>query len=166
MELKTMSLKIQNWIQKVISHLVLHHETLALAESCTGGILSSFITNEPGVSEIFQGSVVSYSNQAKEDLLGVKKETLTTFGAVSLQTALEMALGARLKLHSDWSVAITGIAGPSGGTPEKPVGTVCFAVAGPQVVVKDQQLFMGDRQQIREQSAEYALFLLHKELSR
>ncbi len=135
--------------------------TMSFAESCTGGRLSALITELAGVSDVFLGSVVSYSNEAKVNLLGVRREALETEGAVSELVAGQMAQGVREKLKSEWSVAITGIAGPSGGTSAKPVGTVCLAVSGPQFVATQRKLFSGSRIEIQNQSAEFAMkFLL------
>lgn len=135
--------------------------TMSFAESCTGGRLSALITELAGVSDVFLGSVVSYSNEAKVNLLGVRREALETEGAVSELVAGQMAQGVREKLKSEWSVAITGIAGPSGGTSAKPVGTVCLAVSGPQFVATQRKLFSGSRIEIQNQSAESAMkFLL------
>jgi nicotinamide-nucleotide amidase len=105
-------------------------KTLALAESCSGGYVSHLVTTVPGSSDYFQGSVVPYHNQFKENILGVKSETLASFGAVSEQTAMEMAEGVRRIFGSDFGLASTGIAGPDGGSEEKPVGTVWIACAG------------------------------------
>jgi len=104
--------------------------SLATAESCTGGLLSHLLTLVPGSSNVFLGGIISYSNVVKENLLSVKQETIEQFGAVSEQTAIEMAIGVKQKLESTYSIAITGIAGPGGGTEEKPVGTVWIAVSG------------------------------------
>lgn len=126
---------------------------IATAESCTGGGLAYYITNIPHSSEWFERGFVTYSNLAKEELLGVRAETLATFGAVSEQTACEMAEGALKNSSAQISIAITGIAGPTGGSPDKPVGTVWLAWAG--VEMKTQAslyLFSGDRHSIREQS--------------
>ena len=103
--------------------------TLATAESCTGGLIAKRITDVAGCSDVFLGGCVTYANEAKEKLIGVKHETLEAFGAVSEQTAREMARGVRLALGADVGIATTGIAGPGGGTPEKPVGTVYIAVS-------------------------------------
>lgn len=132
--------------------------TVGFAESCTGGLLSATLAAEAGVSDVFMGSVVSYSYEAKMDLLGVDASTLKNEGAVSESVARQMAQGARKQLKVDVSVAITGIAGPTGGTPDKPVGTVCFAVAGPDLaegVIRKH--FSGDRHQIQKASVRFAL---------
>ncbi len=122
---------------------------MGFAESCTGGALSAFLTEQPGVSDIYLGSVVSYSNEAKVDLLGVRRDTLMQEGAVSEAVARQMAQGVRRQLKTDWSVAITGIAGPTGGTPGKPVGTVCFAIAGPNFEESRKEFFSGNRKDIQ-----------------
>lgn len=135
--------------------------TVAFAESCTGGLLSASLTSEAGVSSVYLGSVVSYADQVKLDVLRVQEQTLKQFGAVSVQVAEEMAKGARLILKSDFALSITGIAGPGGATPDKPVGTVCFAVAGPGGFVKvHRALFTGDRNHIQQQSVGQACVLL------
>lgn len=131
---------------------------LVTAESCTGGGLSYGITSIPGSSEWFERGLITYSNLAKMELLGVLKATLHSYGSVSEQTAREMAMGALKNSAADISVAITGIAGPDGGTLDKPVGTVWIAVAGVGKETEAEQfLFTGDRQKIREKSIEEAL---------
>lgn len=102
---------------------------IANAESCTGGLLSKYITDQAGASNVFECGVVSYSGKIKHQLLGVSEETLAAYGEVSAQTAKEMAMGIRCVANSDIGIGITGIAGPGGGTPEKPVGLVYFAIA-------------------------------------
>lgn len=119
--------------------------TLASAESCTGGSIASKLTALAGASSYFKGGIVAYSNEVKECALGVKHSTLEQHGAVSEETVREMAEGVRERLHTDFGVATSGIAGPSGGTPEKPVGTVWIAVAGPQGTITRLKKFGDDR---------------------
>ncbi|UOE99952.1 CinA family protein [Bdellovibrio reynosensis] len=144
-------------LQELIRSLRDQKLTVGFAESCTGGALSAFVTEQPGVSDIFLGSVVSYSNEAKVDLLGVRRDTLMNEGAVSELVARQMAQGVRRQLKTDWSVAITGVAGPSGGTTAKPVGTVCFAIVGPSFEDSRKEIFSGDRKAIQQQSVDYAV---------
>jgi nicotinamide-nucleotide amidase len=120
--------------------------TLAVAESCTGGKIAHFITSNPGSSAYFKGGVVAYSNEIKNKLLDVSSEIIETFGAVSQQVAEAMARGAQKVLNSDYSVATTGIAGPDGGTEEKPVGTVWIAVAGPSGIISKKYIFRHNRE--------------------
>ncbi len=134
--------------------------TLACAESCTGGMIGSRITERSGASSFFLGSAVTYSNESKTRVLGVSEDTLVAHGAVSPETAREMVIGVRSLYGSDTAIAVTGIAGPGGATPDKPVGLVYIAVAdGPRVVVSKNN-FDGDRQSIREQTVSTALDLL------
>lgn len=139
--------------------------TLAVAESCTGGLLAKRLTDTPGASEYFAGGVVAYADAVKRDLLGVRTATLQRYGAVSAETAQEMAEGARARLGSGAALAITGVAGPGGGSEEKPVGTVFLALAGPRGVSALGQRFPGDRTEIRERSAQAALDLLRRTLA-
>ncbi|HWS13585.1 MAG TPA: nicotinamide-nucleotide amidase [Rhodocyclaceae bacterium] len=131
---------------------------LASAESCTGGWVAAAITTIAGSSEWFDRGFVTYSNQAKQDMLGVTPGTLERFGAVSEQTAREMVEGALAHSRADVALAITGIAGPGGGSPAKPVGTVCFAwaIAGQETRTATRH-FAGDRTAVRRQSVEFAL---------
>lgn len=137
-------------------------QTLATAESCTGGLLGSRITDVSGSSEFFVGGVVSYSNALKMSLLGVSESTLREFGAVSEPTARAMAEGARTRLHAHWGIGITGIAGPEGGSPEKPVGLVYIGLADPETTVVKEFKFIGDRQAIKWRAAHSALILLRR----
>jgi nicotinamide-nucleotide amidase len=139
--------------------------TVAVAESCTGGLVCAALTEIPGASEVFEAGYITYSNAAKIDDLGVSEEVVETFGAVSVATAWAMARGALSASNADLAVAITGIAGPGGGTPAKPVGTVVFARAergaDPEQIVADQKLFEEkDRAGVRLQAALCALELL------
>ena len=138
--------------------------TLALAESCTGGLIGHRITSVAGSSDYFLGGVVSYSNEAKVALLGVREEGLVQHGAVSRETARDMALGAQGAFGADLGLAVTGIAGPSGGSPEKPVGTVYIALAMLEEVEVWHFLFHGNREAIKILSAETALDRLRRKL--
>lgn len=138
--------------------------TLATAESCTGGMLASRIIDVPGVSEVFKAGFVTYANEAKQNLIGVKEETLAQFGAVSEQTAREMVLGAMKAAKADMAVATTGIAGPGGGTKEKPVGLVYIACGSADDIVVEKCRFNGSRKEIRQASVEHALGMLYKEI--
>ena len=115
--------------RKIVETLTQKGRTVATAESCTGGAIAAAITAIPGSSAIFKGGIVAYSNEVKANVLGVSEETLATHGAVSEETVLQMAQGARALLKTDYAVATSGSAGPGGGTPEKPVGTVWMAIA-------------------------------------
>ena len=134
--------------------------TCATAESCTGGGIGSAITGVPGSSEVYLGGVVSYSNQVKHEVLGVSSASLETFGVVSPQVAEEMALGARRLTRADIAVSVTGIAGPGGGSAEKPVGLVWFGLATADGVRSEKKLFMGDRASVRAQAVTHALGML------
>lgn len=140
--------------------------TVGFAESCTGGLLSATLAAEAGVSDVFVGSVISYSNSVKVEQLGVSAHALKLEGAVSDRVALSMAQGVRKNLKSDWSVSITGIAGPSGGSSEKPVGTVWFAVVGPQFEEVRKKLFTGSRTEIQKQAVNFAIEFLLEGLKR
>ena len=139
--------------------------TIAVAESCTGGGLSSLLTSQSGASEYFDRGFVTYSNQAKMDMLDVFEHTLDEFGAVSEQVAEQMASGARRHAKTDVSVSITGIAGPTGGSVEKPVGTVCFGFCILDRCFATTQNFKGERVQVVEASINFVLTTLINELS-
>lgn len=132
----------------------------ATAESCTGGGVGAAITAVAGSSEVFAGGVISYSNDVKRNVLGVESATLEKFGAVSSQTAAEMAVGARNLLKVDLAVALTGIAGPSGGTEEKPVGLVWFAIANKNGVRTEKAIFPGNREEVRNAAVLHAIGML------
>lgn len=136
---------------------------ITCAESCTGGLVAAYITEIPGSSSYFDRGFVTYSNQAKHELLGVAWQTLTQWGAVSEQTVREMAIGALEAADADISISISGIAGPDGGTPDKPVGTVWFGWAHRDGrILVEKMHFAGDRQQVRQQAAKYALAAVFK----
>lgn len=132
---------------------------IATAESCTGGLIAERITAIPGSSSVFLGSVVSYANSVKRDVLGVPQQILDYAGAVSHECAKAMAAGARRLLRTDIAVAVTGIAGPDGGTPQKPVGLVYLAVATAKTLKAERHLYKGDRASIRRQASDRALEL-------
>ncbi|MBO5048461.1 MAG: CinA family protein [Clostridia bacterium] len=135
--------------------------TFGTAESCTGGLISAAVTDISGASAVFWGGIVSYDNRVKEHLLGVEHETLVTLGAVSAKTAEQMAVGAVRALSVDFAVSVTGIAGPGGGTPEKPVGLVYIAVASTKgVITVKENHFKGEREEVRRQTVETALSML------
>lgn len=139
-------------------------ETLALAESCTGGLIAKRVTDVPGASSWFPGGVVSYADEAKANLLGVAAATLEAHGAVSEETAREMAEGARARLGATYALAVTGVAGPSGGTPEKPAGTTCFALAEEGRTTSETRSFGGGRGRVRLRASQYALDMLRLRL--
>ena len=134
--------------------------TVALAESCTGGMASDLITDVPGSSSYFLGAVVCYSDRSKIELLGVREGTITYQGAVSEQCALEMAVGVRNRFHSSLGVSVTGIAGPGGERPGKPVGLVYFAVDDGMNFWTERMLFEGDRAAVKRAAADYLIGLL------
>ena len=133
---------------------------LAVAESCTGGLVGHRLTNVPGASDYYLGGVMAYAYEVKARLLGVRWETLDKYGAVSQEVALEMARGVRNALSADIGLSITGIAGPGGGTPEKPVGLTWIGLSALEKEQAWHYHWKGDRQAVKEQSAEEALRLL------
>jgi PncC family amidohydrolase len=148
-------------IEAVIVRLMTgRKQTLALAESCTGGAIANRVTNVAGASAIFLGGVVAYSNGVKQKLLGVRAGTLKQHGAVSEAIAREMAEGARKKFGADFAIAVTGIAGPGGGTKDKPVGTVFIALAGKFGTVAERKLNCFGREKFKETTAQQALEML------
>lgn len=157
--------EVQQLAAKIGDILRDHKLTLSAAESCTGGLLSSYITDVPGSSEYFLGGVVAYAYSAKERLLDVQHETLFEFGAVSRQTALEMAHGARRAFRSDLALGITGIAGPGGGMPDKPVGLVYIALVGRDTECCERYVWDRDRAGNKELSAGAALRMLQDYLT-
>jgi nicotinamide-nucleotide amidase len=146
------------------SALKAHGFMLALAESCTGGLVAQSITNIPGSSTWFDRGFITYSNIAKTEMLCVSNDCLNQHGAVSEQTALEMAHGALTNSHAHVAASITGIAGPGGGSAEIPVGTVWFSIHGPEFEWVEKQVFSGNRQEVQAQSVNFALQQLHRAL--
>ena len=153
----TEAVDIQSLSQRVVDTARDKGVTLATAESLTGGGIGSAITAIPGSSDVFLGGITSYANEAKCDVLGVQADTLENFGAVSEQCALQMAEGARAQLNADIAVSVTGIAGPGGAVPGKPVGTVWMGVATPSDCTATLFTFEGDRKDVRKQTVSSAL---------
>ncbi|MBP7551728.1 MAG: nicotinamide-nucleotide amidohydrolase family protein, partial [Gemmatimonadaceae bacterium] len=146
----------------VLEALRAHGMRIAVAESCTGGMLGMRLTAIPGSSDVVLGGVIAYANAVKIGQLGVQEETLRAHGAVSEETAREMALGAAAALGADVAVSITGVAGPGGGTPEKPVGTFCVAVAVRGSVSSLRTSSVGDRHEVRQRATQAALSLVRR----
>ncbi|RMH42053.1 MAG: competence/damage-inducible protein A [Deltaproteobacteria bacterium] len=140
--------------------------TLATAESCTGGLVGALVTDVPGASDYYVGGVVAYANAIKVSALGVSEETLAEYGAVSRECVVEMAQGARTRFGADYAVAVSGIAGPGGGTPDKPVGLVWLAVAGPGGGAERSFHWPGARDQIRSLAAHAALAMVLRQVAR
>lgn len=150
----------------LIDRLRVAGSTLAVAESCTGGLLGATVTRIPGASDVFLGGFITYANEAKASLLGVAKSDLHQYGAVSETVAIQMARGARRALQSTYSLAITGVAGPGGGSESKPVGLVYLAAAGPAGERVMERRYGGDRDLIRARSVATALVLLREMMER
>ena len=146
--------------EKVCGELLRKKYTIATAESCTGGLVAKTITDHAGISQIFGYGVVTYSNDAKMRLLQVKKETLDSVGAVSQETAAEMAAGLKELSGADFALSITGIAGPGGGSKEKPVGLVYIGLEFPEGNAVGKYLFQGSRDVIRAKTAEAAFSMI------
>jgi nicotinamide-nucleotide amidase len=138
--------------------------TLGVVESATGGLISHRITNVAGCSDYYKGSITAYSNEAKINLVGVKPETIKNFGSVSSQTADELALGGRKVLKADICIADTGIAGPGGATPGKPVGLFYIGLSCSETTFNRRHIFSGDREQNKQQAADTALRILKEYL--
>lgn len=153
----------EDTLEEIIGRLLIKkHQTLATAESCTGGYISHLITTVPGCSEYYLGSIISYSNKTKQHILKVEEDTLLIHGAVSEETAVSMAANARKLLGSDYAIATTGIAGPGGGTEQKPVGTVWIAVASEDGVIAKKFLMGNNRERNIRKTALTALNMLRK----
>ena len=156
-------------IATIVQDLITRHITISSAESCSGGLISKMITDVPGCSTIYPGGVCAYSNEMKIKWLNVKTSTLEKHGAVSAETALEMAHGIRNSTNSDYAISTTGIAGPGGGSIEKPVGLVYIAVVGPEYQLVEKlplnQNIQLTRATIQQQAAEYAFHMLYSALN-
>lgn len=149
-------------LEKKIERILVHRKfTVTTAESCTGGLIAASLVNADGISAVFKEGYITYSNEAKVKLLGVKEETLARFGAVSRETAKEMAEGAAKASGAEAAIAVTGIAGPGGGTPEKPVGLVYIGCHVNGKTVVKRCFYGGDRDNVRHIAAKEALELLY-----
>ena len=148
---------LSNEAQELSELLIAKGLTISVAESCTGGSLSHALTSIPGASSYFDCGYITYSNQSKIDMLGVDIQAIKTYGAVSEEVVLEMVIGVATRSHSDVAVSITGVAGPTGGTSDKPVGMVCFGFFCDGKTNTSTQLFSGDRVNIVSQSVSYAM---------
>ena len=146
--------------ENLVNALIEKKLTCATAESCTGGGVGYAITGVPGSSAVFMGGIISYDNSVKRDMLGVPEGVLSSKGAVSSECAAAMAEGARRRLNTDLAVSITGIAGPGGGSAEKPVGLVWFGLASESGTITEKMIFPGDREAVRAAAIEHALNLL------
>jgi PncC family amidohydrolase len=154
-------MKLDEMVKKIIDE---KNKTIAVAESCTGGMLGSFITSISGSSKIFKGGIISYSNDIKINVLKVNEQIISSFGAVSKECAKAMASNVREIFDADYSISITGIAGPDGGSEEKPIGTVWLACSdrfGVEVVLCN---FLGDREEIRHLAVEKAIHILYSKI--
>ena len=156
----SLQLNISTLAKETVSECIEKKATFGTAESCTGGLISASVTDVAGASAVFFGGIVSYDNSIKEKLLGVPAQILAEKGAVSPETAGIMSSGARRALGVDYAVAVTGIAGPGGGTSTKPVGLVYISVASESGVTVTENHFSGDREAVRLQTVEKALTLL------
>ena len=153
----------QNTIE-IINILKAKNQTITFAESCTGGRIASAFTAISGASSVLNGSVVSYANEIKSLWLGVKEETLIKHGAVSAECVAEMLKGIKKMANADHSIAVSGIAGPTGGTDEKPVGTVYLGVCIKNHLIVEHHLFLGDREAVQEQATDTAIALFKNNL--
>ncbi len=148
---------LENEAEKLVKLLAEKEMSLSMAESCTGGLISAAITDVSGASGVLSRSFVTYANSAKEELLGVKKETLEKHGAVSPETAFEMAKGVRKAAEADLGISATGIAGPTGGTPKKPVGLVYVGLSAKEETRVLELRLKGSRRQVREATVRLAI---------
>ncbi len=155
---------MDNIEQKIGELLLKKHLTLGVVESATGGLISHLITNVPGSSEYYKGSITAYSNEIKIQVVGVKEDTLNKYGAVSPQVAIEMAEGGRKVLNTDLCLSDTGIAGPGGATPDKPVGLFYIGLSHNDGTYSRRHVFQNDREQNKEQAAITALTWLKEYL--
>jgi len=153
-----------NHTNTIINKLKQSNKTITFAESCTGGRIAAEFTAVSGASSVLNGSVISYANEIKSKWLGVKEETLTQYGAVSKETVEEMLSGILKMASADYAIAVSGIAGPTGGTDEKPVGTVYIGIKNSDHSIVQLHHFKGDRESIQKQATTHAITLLENNL--
>ena len=163
--------KLTLLVEQLATLLIKADKKLTVAESCTGGWVAKVLTDLTGSSAWFERGFVTYTNQAKHEMLGVNESTLESYGAVSQETVSEMAIGALKNSHADFSLSVSGIAGPGGGSKEKPVGLVWFSWAVKEnntlnILASEKQVFDGDRESVRQQAVEYVLTELIKFLEK
>ena len=154
----------QQQLQTLANNLSTQNLKVTCAESCTGGLLAANLTRLPGSSAWFDMGFVTYSNEAKQQMLNVNPTTLAHYGAVSEEVVREMALGALIASKADYALSISGVAGPSGGSEEKPVGLVWFGVASKKRIWAEFKVFNGERDQVRAQAVQHAIQLLLSKL--
>jgi nicotinamide-nucleotide amidase len=157
-----MGFEIDNVAAILGKELISLNKTLSVAESCTGGYIAHLITLNAGSSKYFKGSVTAYANQTKENILGVEKDSLLKFGAVSKEVALQMSEGVMMALQTDYAISTTGIAGPEGGSEEKPIGTVWISVCSSKTKVAEKYFFPTTRDNFIERVSNQALLMLIK----
>ena len=153
-------------LENIIQTLKANNQTITMAESCTGGQIAASFTSIAGASNVFHGACVTYSNEIKHLWLGVKEKTLEQHGAVSQQCVEEMLHGIQYKASSDYAIAVSGIAGPDGGSTEKPVGTVYIGVLSPTEMMVERYQFEGDREAVQKAAVKHAIYLLEKNLEK
>ncbi len=156
--------QLTDQITAIIKTLKNKKQTISFAESCTGGRIAAAFTSVSGASKVFNGSVVSYANEIKHEWLGVSDEILQNFGAVSHECVSQMLKGIAKMAHADYAIAVSGIAGPTGGTEYKPVGTIYIGLLSPASNIVHHCFFEGDREAVQNASVEFAINLLAKEL--
>lgn len=152
--------------QDIIQKASAKNLMVSTVESCTGGLIAATLTDISGSSACVAGGLITYSNQLKTKLADVQESTLSAFGAVSEETALEMAKGGKNSTQSNITISVTGVAGPTGGSPEKPVGTVWFGIASDHHISAEKHMFSGTRTDVRTQTVQHALTMIQKEITR
>lgn len=151
-------------VKDIVDKLILTNTTISFAESCTGGKIASVFTSISGVSSVFNGSCITYSNEIKHNWLGVSNEILDSCGAVSKECVSLMLKGIQKMADSDYAIAVSGIAGPTGGTEFKPVGTVYIGILTPKEIIIKKYLFLGNRKEVQQQATDKAIKIFYKKI--